>query len=86
MTNAGPVSSYCDKSLNLPFVRDKDRNKAYGRLVYFSAQRDTMEQINKVSACLSEIYFSVIVYNISSYICFKQRVSFRYKLAAKAQA
>ena len=26
-----------------------------------------MEQIKKVSACLSEIYFSVIVYNIDIY-------------------
>ena len=63
MANSGPVTSYCDKTLNLLFVRDKDRNKRYERLVYFSAQRDTMEQINKVSSCLSEIYPRLHVYD-----------------------
>ena len=55
MANSGPVSSYCDKTLNLPFVRDKDRNKARGRLVHFSALINSMERINKVSLCLSDI-------------------------------
>ena len=53
MANSGPVSSYCDKTLNLPFVRDKDKNKAHGRLVHFMQCSNKLNGTDKQGVFMS---------------------------------